>query len=360
MLTHAKSLVLFLLLGLFATGCTHAQLRYNTTHQAKTLSQIYEQQVLDNLAMFCVDQHALPYFAYPKEGTGSVTDDGAFTGTPFNTFRVAAGLNFTRTNLEQWGLTPVSEPDKLKRMRCAYQRAVGAPTDGCLECCKLEQEWQGDPNFDCDGPCSVHCGWLSCGSRKDVPHDNCGLVGHYCGTYVWVEPCYRDHLTRLTLMILDYANNEPPATREKQVEFNIDEHGHITSDPARIAGKVTATIGINDPATSAINGDANWEKQREYEQEEAKKLLEGHVPDNKKGILQSWNTKDFDPKALQSAIDEKGIKDEKVKRDVRNAIGKGLPSTPASKIPKQPTFRPVDAGPSKIQMQRNLRSISVR
>ncbi|MFM2001710.1 MAG: hypothetical protein RI963_1136 [Planctomycetota bacterium] len=53
--------------GLFS-GCTHRQLRWNTTHQAQTLTDIYEQQVLDNLAMFVRNPNSTPFFAFPNAG----------------------------------------------------------------------------------------------------------------------------------------------------------------------------------------------------------------------------------------------------------------------------------------------------
>ena len=51
--------------ALAGTGCTHVQLRKNTVNQADTLSEIYQQQVLDNLAMFVYDYYSLPHFAIP-------------------------------------------------------------------------------------------------------------------------------------------------------------------------------------------------------------------------------------------------------------------------------------------------------
>jgi hypothetical protein len=45
-------------------------------------------------------------------------------------------------------------------------------------------------------------GWFGVGGKRDVPKHTC-YVGRYCDTYVWVPPENLEHLTRLTLAILD-------------------------------------------------------------------------------------------------------------------------------------------------------------
>lgn len=66
------------------TGCTHRQLRYDNVMQARTLTTIYEQQVLDNLAMFAQSPDSLPFFAVPGAGSASVTDTGSIAASPLN------------------------------------------------------------------------------------------------------------------------------------------------------------------------------------------------------------------------------------------------------------------------------------
>ena len=56
------------LLTYMAAGCTHTQLRWNTVQQSRTLTDIYEQQVLNNLAMFVYDPNSLPFFSFPNAG----------------------------------------------------------------------------------------------------------------------------------------------------------------------------------------------------------------------------------------------------------------------------------------------------
>jgi len=134
-----------LVMGL--VGCQHAHLRHNTVHQAQTLAEIYEQQVLDNLAKTVHDAHALPYFAYPEDGTSRITDTASIAATPFSNFTNVFGINGTRAGLEQWGLIPVADPDKLQLMQCAYQRAIyGQPLSDCVKCCALEKTFEGKPD----------------------------------------------------------------------------------------------------------------------------------------------------------------------------------------------------------------------
>lgn len=127
------------------TGCTHSQLRYNAVNQARTVSDVHTQQVLDNVAKFVHDQHALPHFSYPSTGVSGVTDSGtANGGFSFNPQRLTGwnfGLTGSRTNNESYTMVPINDPEKLTLMRCTYQQAVSACTCGsasadCPDCDK--------------------------------------------------------------------------------------------------------------------------------------------------------------------------------------------------------------------------------
>jgi hypothetical protein len=127
------------------SGCTHLQLQANTTRQAKTVSTIYEEQVLDNLAMFVCDPYATPYFSVPGQGTNAVNDSGGFTaGAGFAArFWKNFALTGTRAYQQNWVLNPVVAPNRLLLMQCAYQRAVGLSFDECSKCCDAERDWAG-------------------------------------------------------------------------------------------------------------------------------------------------------------------------------------------------------------------------
>lgn len=115
------------------SGCTHTQLRYSTVNQARTVADVHTQQVLDNLAKFAHDPHALPHFSYPRDGISQVTDEGGgdsqFNHNPFSWRFGFAG---SRRNNESYTLIPINDPEKLTLMRCAYQRAVSGCTCSTL------------------------------------------------------------------------------------------------------------------------------------------------------------------------------------------------------------------------------------
>lgn len=254
------------ILVLWEAGCTHVQLRNNTIGQAHTLSDIYQQQVIDNLALFIYDPGALPHFAFANQGTSTVTDTGTLGIT--NGWQRQAGLQFLyqstgvnpmlqRNAQEAWTLTPVNDPRKLELMRCAYQKAVQicgrvAPSPRCPDCDRrfrdfytgtqeakqLDVDETGKTTPDCF---STNC-WLAWGCKKCAPKGKCGYVGHYCGTYVWLLPGGRDELAKLTLAILDFAVHDSPAPRTKKITWSVDEKGQ----PA-VSGKAVGQVEANIP-----------------------------------------------------------------------------------------------------------------
>src|SRR5437667_11915450 len=119
-----RSLYALALQGLLA-GCTHQHLQLNTTAQIRTMMEIHQKQVLDNLALFIVNPEATPSFAVAGGGTTAINDSvGA-----------GLGLNYTRVLFERWNLTSsasrgmsenwtlasIVDPEKLLLMRCAFQ-----------------------------------------------------------------------------------------------------------------------------------------------------------------------------------------------------------------------------------------------
>jgi hypothetical protein len=110
-----------------AAGCTSARLERSILSQAGTLTDIQYQQVLDNLAMFCKNPGALPWHVNISDGSAQIADLGsaqvmldwhrAVTTHPL--------LLGSRTVVEQWGISPVTNDVALKVLRIAYRRAVG-------------------------------------------------------------------------------------------------------------------------------------------------------------------------------------------------------------------------------------------
>jgi hypothetical protein len=243
-----SSLVL-VALAMCSTGCTQTQLRTNTVRKAETLNDIYQQQVLDNLAKFIVDPNSLPHFAIPSQGTSAVNDslasDGGLTwnSTILNGARLNGGGS--RQMQENWVLTPVSDPRKLERMRCAYQMVVSRCGFCTLGSCPDNQQvlnkfytgsaadssWMAK-NDRVSTQCLIACEpWFGRGKKRDIPKEcDCLLVGRYCDQYVWVAPRCHDQLAKLTLCMLDFAINDSPKGPVKTVKLFLAQDGTATTE----------------------------------------------------------------------------------------------------------------------------------
>lgn len=270
-----------------ASGCAHQHLRWNTVQQSTTLTDIYEQQVLDNLARFVVDPHSLPSFAYPNLGGSDVSDSGNIgndlslnrAGFASNVFKVGGG----RGMKEAWTLTPVYDVRRLELMRCAYQRAlvcagVYDDLDGCPNCDKIQRAfYMGDAGSKTDvfeftrqtgrttPACFAFVRWFGVGGSECVPRHCSGIKVGRCGdTYVWVLPGGQDELTKLTLTILDYAFS-PPGTKvpgdRKVVTWYIGSHGKPTT-PNDAAQVIQMTMSADRWAPVDL-----WEKVERVQME---------------------------------------------------------------------------------------------
>lgn len=255
-----------------ATGCRQIQLRNNTTRQARTISDLHTQQVLDNLAMFVYSPGSFPSFSTFSQGTSMITDKASIAPpvgfgrfTPANIFgltTLAINSSLGRDANEAWTMQPVNNPRKLELMRCAYQRAVSGlhPTvTACPNCQRRFQSfYTGLPNGNIgkvdtgivtsDCLASDSC-WFHVGCKHCVPKScDCLYVGQYCGEYIWVAREGRDELAKLTLAILDYAVNEPPkvVSPTKQVIIKRGKDGSVESV------QITADIAMEDSVESLI------------------------------------------------------------------------------------------------------------
>jgi len=338
--------ILILLASTFLTGCTHHQLRYGTVKQAGTLNEVLTRQVLDNLAQFSADPYSLPHFAIPREGSNQVADSASFGMAALDTFRESTALGGSRGATQSWVLTPVTNPDRLRRMQCAYQKVFGIGGDGCSDCCDIEAEFLGAgdrtvkvvnldendnvtgrvadrqgrplidslsgqpfvneffepninprtgetyeidsatgcvsvPEYDCNGPCNVGCGWVNRGTRIQIPNNCRYHTGVFRNQAIWVQPCQRDKLARLVLQILDYATSDPSPSRTKTVELYVGANGEAVAEKEKAYGKVTATIPIGTPnhavlalsECAVVPTDASNELENSTE-ESAQALLE--------------------------------------------------------------------------------------
>ena len=287
---------LLALVCLSSLGCTHAQLRRSTVAQSMTLSDIYSQQVLNNLAMFVQNPDALPFFAFPNQGTTSIQDTSSIAGpgyTSANFGTSAFDLNASRQATENWVLVPVSDPAKLALMRCAYQQAIastmGTPMNrgaGCPDCAGLRSDFygpkksaSGKPDSAGNLPCLDFPPWFNWGCEKHAKlpkHRACHTIGSYCGVYVCVPPECREMLTRLTMTILDYAVNDPSqfGKRTKQVALYLDARGKLTNQ-ANYVRSITATIPIDQSSADLLVLDKGiWsEFYRKFKKQDALNLV---------------------------------------------------------------------------------------
>jgi hypothetical protein len=213
-----------LIIGLLSmlSGCTHIALRNDTVRTTNTLTELEFQQVLDNVARFQSDPDTLPSFALATAGTVSVLDQcGAGispTYSPSLTFAQQGGgalpilsllFPFTsqRSVTENWSLTPVTDADNLRRLRCAYRLLVmGKDTPNYEFCVKQMKEFFAGEEAalaDYYPPRD----WYGVGEKKDVPKNACYVGCHGC-TYVWVTREGVNGLALFTMGALDMATGK--------------------------------------------------------------------------------------------------------------------------------------------------------
>ncbi len=225
---------LALSLVLVSSGCTHRQLQRSTLNQTGTLNDVQYRMVLDNVALLTANPGVMPQFALLSTGQIQITDAGSTTdavipnaaspGIVSGNYNVMGSRNIQ----QNWNIQPIQDPDKLKRMRCAYSLALGQPLTGCEDCykdlasflCPDQCVWKKGKDAealvspeDCSKclQCVVPQGWFCTGGKRDVPRDAC-YVGRHGDTYAWVLPSGLEGLTRFTLSVLDIATVTSHAT----------------------------------------------------------------------------------------------------------------------------------------------------
>jgi hypothetical protein len=237
--------------------------------------------------MFVHDAGSLPSFAFPNAGGTDVTDGASF-GNDMKWVRPTNALkNFlftenlarfgsSRSMKEAWTLTPVYDVRRLELMRCAYQDAVAcsglrSTNMDCPDCDKIRRAFYlGQPSDRYDDldeknnlsawtektgrttpACFTSVRWLCCGKKKDLPKDKCTKIGHYCGTYVWLNKGGQNELTKLTMVILDYAYSTQPGPRPKStkdITIYMDEQGELISKDSPVAIEIKSTVPFDKPA----------------------------------------------------------------------------------------------------------------
>jgi hypothetical protein len=113
----------------------------------------------------------------------------------------------SRALTDNWSLTPVTDADNLRRLRCAYRLLVlgeAAPNyDFCVN--QMKEFFAGEEaNLANYYPPR---GWYGVGGKKDVPSDACYVGCHGC-TYVWVTAEGMNGLATFTMGALDLATGK--------------------------------------------------------------------------------------------------------------------------------------------------------
>jgi hypothetical protein len=222
-----------LLLGILWTlsGCTHLALQKDTVRTTNTLADLQFQQVLDNLARFHDNPDTVPSFAVASAGTVSVLDMAGAgispTYSPTLSFSQQGGgalpilsllfpFTASRAVTENWSLTPVTDADNLRRLRCSYRLLVlGTATPNYEFCIKQMKEFFAGEEADLADYYPPR-GWYGVGGKKDVPKDACYVGCHGC-TYVWVTPEGMNGLATFTMGALDLATGKLRTPQETEV-----------------------------------------------------------------------------------------------------------------------------------------------
>lgn len=203
------------------SGCTQTALQKHTVRTTNTLADLQYQQVLDNLARFHEEPDAMPSFAVVTAGTVSVNDQASTgfspTYAPTLTFAQQGGgpvilqmlfpFAGQRALTENWSLTPITDADNLRRLRCAFRLVVlGEVTPNYKFCSKeLKEFFAGESAGLADY--YPPRGWYCVGGKRDVP-EGARYVGRYGRTYVWVADDGMNGLTLFTMGALDLATGK--------------------------------------------------------------------------------------------------------------------------------------------------------
>src|SRR5208337_4634715 len=112
------------------------------------------------------------------------TGIGNITWNPFGAPHLTQyflGLTGSRTVSEQWSLTPLHNPEKLRLMRYTYQLLLDSDLVHVDDGEQKLRAFLGDEEF----ATAIPKGWFCVGKKHDVPKD-ARYWGSYHDVYVWV------------------------------------------------------------------------------------------------------------------------------------------------------------------------------
>jgi hypothetical protein len=205
-------------------GCSWSHLRSSTLNASRTIPDIQERQVLDNLARVADDPGNLPYYAVVNAGLVNLSDSGSgglgSLGLQHRIFPSASlNANASRTISGNWSLNPSVSPDRIRAMRAAYQIALDVGPIDPIDLAKLDSVIGSQPGLH------VPQGWMCVGGKHDVPK-GCPTVAHSGETYVWVDPGRTRDYADFSLLILNIATATASVTPDDsptKISLSIDK-----------------------------------------------------------------------------------------------------------------------------------------
>src|SRR5436305_386746 len=109
-------------------GCNSLQLEFTTLRQSRTIPDLQQKQVLDNLARLAADPGLLPYFDLVSVGTSAVTDRGLAEFSLSSAVREFTsgdyGAEAEREISGNWTISPTNDPNRLAAVRAAMMIAM--------------------------------------------------------------------------------------------------------------------------------------------------------------------------------------------------------------------------------------------
>jgi hypothetical protein len=247
-------LVALVSLTLVAPGCATTQLAFTALRQIGTEPDIYQDQVLENLARISSEPTSLAYFTLLNNGVPAIADKGTMSigSITFPAQSVVKQLHRQRggqlgpIGVERdvsgnWTLSPINDPDRLTAMRYLYLWVLGMPLQNQFEAESLLQKYI--KNFSL---CMVPQGWFRCGHWKDVPKEAARKFHHH-GKYYWIAPGMEENVTKLTISMLDIATVVPKGAPTQTIVWKIDPK---TNKPTEI--DVTRTLDY-DPNPNTVS-----------------------------------------------------------------------------------------------------------
>jgi len=232
-----------------------------------TEPDIYVDEVLENLARISNDPVAMPYFTLLNNGVPSVADK-ATLNFGFLTFpaqsvvkqlhRQRGGqigpLGAERDVGGNWTLSPVNDPDRLTAMRYLYLWVLGRPLQNPIEAETLLKQYIGTDFQLANVPQS----WFRYGRWHDVPKESCRSFHHH-GTYYWIVPGMEEHLTKLTITMLDIATIAPKST-PKPTQTVVWRINPLTNEPIEIVVTRVLEYSSNQTPSNIPNSPINLVK----------------------------------------------------------------------------------------------------